>query len=422
MANSKITELPNLTVSQAAINDLTVVVDVNDTSSPSGNTKNMTLGDLSTFILGSSTLFSSSAQVTFTSASGITQVQNGGTSTSSFPVGAILVGNGTGAIQSVVGTSGQVLQWSGSNVAFVGGIITSSQQINFNLISNVPALISSSLQLPEYVVYADDWDANTNNPTLPPADVVPGYYYYVSSSGIYGGTTYMLGDKIISDGIRWSKITGQTVVSSSFASTASYWSGSIVNSATASYAQTASYVQNISMFGLNAMVITASSNFIMPATIVKVRMCGAGAGGTSNNGVVSPGGGSAGGYCEGYVTGYIGQIIPVVIGDGATANHPGGTTLFAGLSATGGNPSIIGAETAGTPGVGSGGYLNIYGGYGAIPGRVNGGAPAGGAGGASFFGGGGSGPGLAPGAGGAAENNDGYPAADGADGIVIVEW
>jgi len=65
MANQKITSLNELFAITASLDDLTVVVDVDDFSSPTGETKKMTLGELSKFALSTATLVSGSSQIFF---------------------------------------------------------------------------------------------------------------------------------------------------------------------------------------------------------------------------------------------------------------------------------------------------------------------------------------------------------------------
>jgi len=62
MANQKITSLNELFAITASLDDLTVVVDVDDFSSPTGETKKMTLGELSKFALSTATLVSGSGK------------------------------------------------------------------------------------------------------------------------------------------------------------------------------------------------------------------------------------------------------------------------------------------------------------------------------------------------------------------------
>ena len=103
MANTPISQLPNLSLAALAQNDLLLAVDVNDNTSPTGTTKNLLIGDLSTYITASGSLFSSSKQVVLSSASGILPISNGGTGTSSFSTSSVLITNAAGNISWSVG-------------------------------------------------------------------------------------------------------------------------------------------------------------------------------------------------------------------------------------------------------------------------------------------------------------------------------
>lgn len=65
------------------------------------------------------------------------------------------------------------------------------------------------------VVYQGTWNAGTNTPTLPaPVLSNKGYYYVVSDPGTYLGTTYGIGDWIISNGTAWEKVDNSQSVTS----------------------------------------------------------------------------------------------------------------------------------------------------------------------------------------------------------------
>lgn len=70
--------------------------------------------------------------------------------------------------------------------------------------------------LPESVVgglqYKGEWNASTNTPTLPDPTTAQNWYYIVSMGGTYLGTTYRVGDWIISNGTEWQKIDNQNDV------------------------------------------------------------------------------------------------------------------------------------------------------------------------------------------------------------------
>ena len=53
------------------------------------------------------------------------------------------------------------------------------------------------------VIYQGEWDANTNDPTLPDASGVTGHYYTVISAGTYNDIDFRERDWVISDGIKW---------------------------------------------------------------------------------------------------------------------------------------------------------------------------------------------------------------------------
>lgn len=65
-------------------------------------------------------------------------------------------------------------------------------------------------QTPDAVVgalnFQTTWNATTNTPTLPTAAAGnKGHYYLVTTGGTYSGTTYDVGDWVISDGATWGK-------------------------------------------------------------------------------------------------------------------------------------------------------------------------------------------------------------------------
>ncbi len=186
---------------------------------------------------------------------------------------------------------------------------------------------------------------------------------------------------------------------------------------------------------------TSSGSFTVPngSTLVKVRLCGGGGGGGSGAPNLGGAGGGAGGYAEGVAAVQPGQIIPVTVGyagigaaaGGANAGGGGSSAFGTSISATGGNGGASAASFAfgGNPGLGTGGMLNLAGGYGSD--GCGGNIIFPGNGGASFFGGGGRAAsvgsatqqnGIAPGSGGGGcynvNGNGGY----GGPGIVVVEF
>lgn len=77
----------------------------------------------------------------------------------------------------------------------------------------LPSAISGAID------YRGTWDANANNPVIPVASADnKGWYYIVSVAGntdINGISNWVITDQLVSDGVEWSKISGQptTVVS-----------------------------------------------------------------------------------------------------------------------------------------------------------------------------------------------------------------
>lgn len=77
-------------------------------------------------------------------------------------------------------------------------------------------------QLPSAILgalsYKGTWDASINSPAIPTASVAnKGWYYVVSVSGatnINGGTDWVIGDWIVSDGTAWGKVDNSDRVSS----------------------------------------------------------------------------------------------------------------------------------------------------------------------------------------------------------------
>lgn len=61
------------------------------------------------------------------------------------------------------------------------------------------------------VSYQGTWNANTDTPALPaPGAGNKGWYYVVSVAGNYGGVDYYIGDWVVSDGISWQRVDGNT--------------------------------------------------------------------------------------------------------------------------------------------------------------------------------------------------------------------
>jgi hypothetical protein len=186
--------------------------------------------------------------------------------------------------------------------------------------------------------------------------------------------------------------------------------------------------------------IGSSGNFPVPAGVsyVKLIVTGGGGGGSNCSSTTqganysSGGGGGAGGTAIGIFSVTAGQIIPISIGIGGSGNGVnGGTTTVSGfcsaLGGTGASFPTPNGSAGGSPGVGYGGQLNLYGGYGsdgqsgAFTGMGNGGA--------SYWGGGaraGAVTGLSsnvPGAGGGgAYNSTSGTGGAGGNGLVMIEY
>lgn len=154
---------------------------------------------------------------------------------------------------------------------------------------------------------------------------------------------------------------------------------------------------------------TSSGTWNKPAgllySVVEVVGGGGGSGGAANNSFIGSTGGSAGGYARKLIAASsLGSSETVTIGtaggggSGVTAGSSGGTTSFgAHCSATGGGgggANQTAANSTGTPGVGSGGDINVsgqagnFGSYSQEGTAIVGG---GGSGGSSYFGSGGRG-------------------------------
>lgn len=121
MANQKITDLVALQAVSASLSDLTVVVDVNDLSSPTGETKKMELGELSKIINQEWT----SSLV----------VKDEGTSITEHATSLDFVGNAVSA--SVTGTAITITVNTGSAGDFSTGSFTGSFAGNGSLLTNI---------------------------------------------------------------------------------------------------------------------------------------------------------------------------------------------------------------------------------------------------------------------------------------------
>lgn len=74
----------------------------------------------------------------------------------------------------------------------------------------------SITQIPDAVLgqveYQGLWNAETNDPALPAASTVKGWYYIVSHEGTYSAIEFEVGDWCISDGVSWSKVDNTDAV------------------------------------------------------------------------------------------------------------------------------------------------------------------------------------------------------------------
>ena len=190
--------------------------------------------------------------------------------------------------------------------------------------------------------------------------------------------------------------------------------------------------------GFSRMLVYYSSiNFVVPGgvSLVRLRLAGGGGGGAGGNTTMSGGGGGAGGYAEGVFAVTPGASYAITIGSGgngvgtnATAGSGGSSSFGALISATGGvggssvNPDCAGGQG----GQGYGGSISLAGGWGTDGHSAV--SYFAGQGGGSYFGGGGRGgsgggrPGAAPGSGGGGCYATVGTGANGANGIVIVEF
>lgn len=198
-----------------------------------------------------------------------------------------------------------------------------------------------------------------------------------------------------------------------------------------------------SLFGFShQQVFTASGTFTVPAGVTTLKViCTAGGGGGSpaNNGPpasgttdTSGGGGGAGGTSIKICAVAPGQAVTVTVGSGGASSGNGTPSSFGAFcSASAGTGSgfiSVGVSPGGNPGVGSGGDMNLSGGYGS-DGQASIAASFGN-GGASYWGGGSRAyaagnsptPVAAPGSGGGGCYNGVGNGSLGANGIVVVQW
>jgi hypothetical protein len=207
-----------------------------------------------------------------------------------------------------------------------------------------------------------------------------------------------------------------------------------------------SAVRSFSNYGIAAYI--TNNSFTVPAGVFRMKVTCVGGGGsgagcsstTPGNSFSSGGGGGAGGLSWGSVNVTPGQVVPVVVGIGGTANaaiptnpgNNGGSTSFLNISATGGGASnwdTVSSSGGGGGGAGSGTGNSVnFTGSGGSDGQA-GGFIKSGAGGDGPWGGGGragtpngSGAVSFGGGGGGAYNSTGGVAGSGYSGIVIIEY
>ena len=125
--------------------------------------------------------------------------------------------------------------------------------------------------------------------------------------------------------------------------------------------------------GSGLTVITATGNFVVPASTLIVELVGGGGGGGRSNSTYPGCGGGGGGYSKKLITGLTpGNVIPVTIGAGGskagssnTAGAAGGATSFGvHLSASGGAGGGASTTAVSSGGAGSNGTFNLPGGAG----------------------------------------------------------
>jgi hypothetical protein len=204
----------------------------------------------------------------------------------------------------------------------------------------------------------------------------------------------------------------------------------------------AQLAQAIGIIGRRQVVITSSTTFTVPAGIYLIDyiITGGGGGGAnaaaafppSGSNEASGGGGGSGGTVIGTIAVTPGQVLTVTVGAGGTAQVTGGTSSITGVaSATGGLGASFtssGLSAGSGPGVGSGGAINLEGGWGGD--GQSGVVAFAGNGGASYWGGGvrafaagGGGPTTGPyGAGGGGTYNGSGNGAAGIAGVVVLRY
>ena len=110
MANQRISDLVQLSASNAALNNLLPIVNTNSQASPTGQTSKITLGDLAQFVIGTQALLSSSLQVDINGCYNYPlSASNGGTGVQYLVSNSVIIGQGTGSVTFATGNVGDYL-------------------------------------------------------------------------------------------------------------------------------------------------------------------------------------------------------------------------------------------------------------------------------------------------------------------------
>lgn len=188
----------------------------------------------------------------------------------------------------------------------------------------------------------------------------------------------------------------------------------------------------------NMQYFTASSSFVVPDNIFKLKISafGAGGGGFFDGGALSSGAGGGGAYGLAIRSVIPAQVITLTVGTGGSAGNPGttgGSTTVLGMTAGGGAGGTATSNGSGAGGVATGFDVNLSGQFGQsnVTGAnaesdANGGDAGGwgGKGGVTAFNNAATGRnGTAPGGGGSGAANAAVATAgDGANGAILIEW
>ena len=133
MANQKITDLVRLTAAEVAQDDLTLVVDRSSLSTPTGECKNITMGDIAAYVTGSTEINNLIGYPLSAS--------KGGTGLDGLTVDAVLVGNGDASVKEITGTNGDWLRRNPTTGTPEFASVV--QNIDINQISGSPLLVNN---------------------------------------------------------------------------------------------------------------------------------------------------------------------------------------------------------------------------------------------------------------------------------------